>query len=61
MRKLLTITQLAEELGMGVETIRTLSRAKKIPSIRPGYRTVFYDADAVRRALERFTVQAIGS
>ena len=60
MKKLLTFDQLAEELGVPAETLRTWARAKKIPVIRMGWRSCFLDPDAVRKALEKFTVHAIG-
>jgi DNA-binding transcriptional MerR regulator len=60
MKKLLTFPQLAEEIGVPAQTLRTWARQKKIPTIRMGHRSVFGDPDDVRKALARFEVRAIG-
>ena len=60
MKKLLNIEQLSEEIGIPTQSLRTWMRAKKISCIRLGHRSVFFDAEATRRELARFTVKAIG-
>jgi hypothetical protein len=40
-------------------TLLKLARDRKIPCIRLGYRTVLFNAEKVRTALQKFEVQAI--
>jgi hypothetical protein len=35
--------------------------ARKIPFLRLGYRTIFFDIEEVDRALQRFEIQEVGS
>jgi hypothetical protein len=62
-KKLLTAEQLVAELDCGLNTrnIASLRRAKKIPVIRIGYRTLRYDAEKVFAALMRREVKANGT
>jgi hypothetical protein len=58
-KKLLTDKQLVAELDCGINErgIATLRRAKKIPVVRIGYRTLRYDAEKVMAALQRREVR----
>jgi len=52
--------QLAETLGLpNVETVKRLARQRKIPVVRLGYRSHFFDADKCRTALEKLEVRAV--
>lgn len=59
MPKLLTIKPLAEQKGIPVRTIRTLMHQRKVPFIRAGHRTVFFDPDKFQAALDRLEVKAV--
>ncbi|MEP6673418.1 MAG: hypothetical protein ABJF10_29995 [Chthoniobacter sp.] len=56
---LLTQKQLAEELGLKVPGVISLTRKKKIPVLRISHRCVRYDLEKVRAALNKFEVKAI--
>ncbi len=56
----LTAAQIAEHLGEPLYTIRKWARTRLIPSIRLGHRTRRYDLEAVKAALVKRTVKAIG-
>jgi hypothetical protein len=60
--KLLTDEQLVAALdcGLTARSIATLRRAKKIPVVRIGYRTLRYDPEKVMAALMRREVKANG-
>jgi hypothetical protein len=60
-KQLLNKNEMAAELGSGFTawTILDLQRKRKIPAIRLGHRTVLFDPEEVRRALEAFKVKAI--
>jgi hypothetical protein len=55
-----TYRTLSESIGVPEKTLRAWARARKIPCIRMGWRTVYFDEDRVRAALSKFTVNAIG-
>ncbi|MEI7822751.1 MAG: hypothetical protein WCK55_17710 [Verrucomicrobiota bacterium] len=59
MKQLLTIRGLSDAIGIPTRTIRSLYVAKKIPVIKAGHRTLLFDADKVRAALDQFEVKAI--
>jgi len=57
---LMSAEQLAETLGLpNVETVKRLARQRKIPVVRLGYRSHFFDADKCRTALEKLEVRAV--
>lgn len=56
---LLTTQELATHLRKPASTVRRLARTRMIPSIRLGWRTRLYDAEAVGRALEKLTVREL--
>jgi hypothetical protein len=57
---LVGIAQLEREIGIPVRTIRSLMQARRIPFLRLGRRTLYFDVKKVRDALDRFEVKAIG-
>jgi hypothetical protein len=61
MKKLLTDKQLVAELDCGLTTrsIASLRRAKKIPVVKIGYRTLRYDLERVVSALQRREIREI--
>jgi hypothetical protein len=56
---LLTAPQLAAELGCSLRFVKKLTNNRKIPYIRISSRFIRYRLEAVRRALQRFTVEEI--
>ena len=60
-RKLVNITGLSEHKGIPIRTLRSLMTARKIPFLKVGHRTIFFDIEQVDRALQRFEVQEVGS
>ena len=60
-RKLVNIGGLSRYSGIAIRTLRSLMAARKIPFLKIGHRTVFFDVERVDRALQRFEVQEIGS
>ena len=59
MKRLLNIRNLSQENGVPVRTLRSLQHQKKIPYIKAGHRTVLFDPDKVRAALDKFEVKAV--
>jgi len=59
-RNLVGIEQLEREIGIPIRTIRTLMQARRIPFLRLGRRTLYFDVQKVRDALDRFEVKAVG-
>ena len=57
---LVGIEQLERETGIPVRTLRTLMQSRRIPFLRLGRRTLYFDVQKVRDALDRFEVKAIG-
>lgn len=62
--RLLSAVEMAMELDptgrrITARSIRRLACQRKIPVVRLGYRSVFFDANAVRRALEIYEVKEI--
>lgn len=57
--RLLTIGELASELGLSVRTIRTLQYKRAIPVIKLGHRTQVFDEQKVRAAIAKFEQQAV--
>jgi excisionase family DNA binding protein len=57
---LLTDTELAARLGTGFKrrTIKTLRITRKIPFVKVGHRTIRYNFDNVKAALQRLETQA---
>ena len=63
-KKLLTDEELFAVLAMSNVTTRTIARwrrSRTIPSIKLGYRSIFYDPDKVVAALSRHEIRAIGT
>jgi hypothetical protein len=60
-RKLVNIAGLSEQKGIPVRTLRTLVAGRKIPFLKLGHRTLFFDPEKVDKALQRFAVQEVGS
>jgi hypothetical protein len=59
--KLVDINGLEHHSGVPKRTLRTLYQRRKIPYIKPGYRTVLFDPDKVMVALNKFEVRAVTS
>jgi len=59
--KLVNISGLSQRKGIPVRTLRTLIANRKIPFLKLGHRTLFFDPDKVDKALQRFEVQEVGS
>ena len=59
--KLVNIAALSDYKGIPVRTLRSLMAQRKIPFLKLGYRTIFFDIQQVDRALQRFEVQEVGS
>ena len=59
-KKLLNIAALGEDIGQSERTIRTWVHGRKIPFMRIGHRTLLFDTDKVRAALEKFEVKEVG-
>ena len=57
--RLVNISSLSESTGIPVRTLRTLTAGRKIPVLKLGRRTLFFDVERVYAALERFEVKAI--
>jgi hypothetical protein len=55
--KLVDIQQLSGELGPSVRALRTWVHARKIPFIKVGHRTMLFDPQKVRAALQKFEIQ----
>ena len=60
MKRLVTLAGLSTETNVPERTLRTLYQARKIPFIKPGFRTLLFDPDKVRAALDKFEVKAVG-
>jgi len=54
--KYLSIPQVAEHLGIGVETVRKLIRDGDIPIIRWGYRTLRIDSSKLDEVIAALTI-----
>ena len=50
---------LATALGLSVSTVRRWRDSRLIPYTKVGHRSVFYDIDRVRQALDRLEVQPV--
>ena len=59
MAKIVNTKRLSKELEQSERTITTWRIQKKIPFIRMGYRTILFDVDKVKAAIEKFEVKAI--
>lgn len=55
----LTAEQLSVALNLPVSTVKYLTRARRIPYIKIGYRTHIYDLHNCQRSLERFNVSEL--
>jgi hypothetical protein len=58
-RQLLRLNGLSAEIGVPVRTLQSLYHQRKIPFIKTGHRTVFFDPEKVRAALEKFEVRSV--
>ncbi len=56
---LLTAAQLAESWGVPIEMVHKLARKRRIPSVRLGHRTIRFNEDKVRAALEKLELAAV--
>lgn len=54
-----TAAEIAPQIPILPHTLLRLAKSRKVPCIRLGYRTVLFNADKVRTALQAFEVQAI--
>jgi excisionase family DNA binding protein len=52
--------ELAAALGMTKRGVEELMRARKIPFLALGHRTVRFEWEQVRKALARFEMKAVG-
>ena len=59
MKTLTNIRGLETATGVPVRTLRSLQHARKIPFIKTGHRTVLFDPEKVRAALDRYEVKAV--
>jgi excisionase family DNA binding protein len=59
-RKYLTKTELAELLGLTKRGVEELMRARKIPFLALGHRTVRFVLAEVEKALTKLEVKAVG-
>ncbi len=59
--KFVNIAELSAQIGLPVRTLRSLAQSRKIPQIRLGHRTLVFDPNKVRAALEKFEVRAVAS
>ncbi len=57
--KLVRIEALAVDIGIPARTLRSLFHAGKIPGLKLGHRTLMFDPDKVRDALNKFEVKAV--
>lgn len=59
--KLVNIETLSESPGIGIpaRTLRSLWHQRKIPGIRLGHRTLVFDPEHVRNALDKLEVKAV--
>lgn len=57
--KLVRISGLSEATGLPVRTLRSLFHSKKIPGIILGHRTLVFNPDNVRAALDKFERKAV--
>ena len=55
------IKTLSAEINLPDRTIRTLMRRRKIPYIKVGHRTLRFQPEKVKTALERLTVKEVGA
>jgi hypothetical protein len=58
-RRLLTAPELARQWNKPVSAIRRWSRLRIIPHVDAGFRTKYYDPEAVRRALLKRTIKEL--
>ena len=58
--KITKIKGLSEALGPSVRELRTMAKNGIIPFYKTGHRSVWFDVEKVRRALQQFEVKAIG-
>jgi len=61
MGKLVKIEKLSEQNGIPVRTLRSFATARKIPFLKFGHRTIFFDPEEVNQALQRYEVHEVGS
>ena len=57
--KLLRLKPLSAAIGVPARTLQTLYHQRKIPFLKCGHRTVFFDEEKVRAALEKFEVRSV--
>ena len=57
--KLLKLNGLSVAIGVPPRTIQTWIHSGKIPFLKIGHRTVLFDEEKVRAALERFEVRSV--
>ena len=59
LKKLLTIGGLSDAIGIPSRTLRSLYIARKIPFIKTGHRSLFFDPVKVLAALDKFEVRPV--
>jgi len=59
--KLVKIAGLSEHNGIPVRTLRSFMAGRKIPFLKFGHRTIFFDPEEIDRALQRFGVQEVSA
>ena len=59
LKKLLTIGGLSDAIGIPSRTLRSLYIARKIPFIKAGHRSLFFDPEKVLAALNKFEVRPV--
>jgi excisionase family DNA binding protein len=59
-KQYLNKAELAAELGMKKRGVEELMRARKIPFLVLGHRTVRFDWQKVQQAIARFEMKAVG-
>ena len=61
MKRLLNTNQLAEKKNVSPRTIRTWVQTGKIPVLRLGWRSNYFEEEAVDRALSKFEIKAVSA
>lgn len=57
--KYLTAEELATELGLQPDFVKSLARKRKIPVFRLGHRTIRFSPEKVKAALDKLEVRAV--
>jgi excisionase family DNA binding protein len=57
-KRLLTVDEAAEYLGLQVDTVYKKSRLRELPSVKVG-RALRFDVEALKRFIEEHTIETI--